>query len=52
MGPGGSAISDVTWLFIAFSAVWAGIGGYLLSIGVRQRKLERRVEQLDARRRE
>lgn len=42
-------MSDVGWLFVAFIAVWVGIGGYLFSIGARQRKLERRVQQLDAR---
>jgi CcmD family protein len=40
-------VSDVAWLFIAFAAVWALIGGYLLSIGLRQRNLERRLEELD-----
>ena len=42
-------MSDLTWLFIAFAAVWVAIGGYLLSIHVRQKDLERRVEQLDKR---
>jgi CcmD family protein len=40
-------MSDVTWLFIAFVAVWALIGGYLLSLGLRQRNLERRLGELD-----
>jgi CcmD family protein len=40
-------VSDVAWLFIAFAAVWGLIGGYLLSIGLRQRSLERRLEELD-----
>jgi CcmD family protein len=40
-------VSDVAWLFIAFAAVWGLIGGYLLSIGLRQRDLERRLEELD-----
>jgi CcmD family protein len=40
-------MSDVAWLFVAFAAVWALIGGYLLSIGLRQRNLERRLEELD-----
>jgi CcmD family protein len=39
-------VSDVAWLFIAFAAVWGLIGGYLLSIGLRQRNLERRLEEL------
>jgi CcmD family protein len=41
-------MSDMAWLFIALSAVWAGIGLYLLSITVRQRRLERRLEELDS----
>ena len=40
-------MSDVAWLFIAFAAVWGLIGGYLLSIGLRQRNLERRLQELD-----
>ena len=40
---------DVGWLAVAFMAVWIGIGGYLLSIGVRQRNLERRVDDLSKR---
>ncbi len=43
-------MSDVAWLFIAFLAVWIGIGGYVFSIAARQRKLERRLEELDRRR--
>lgn len=39
-------MSAVTWLFIAFMAVWLGLGIYLLSIGIRQRKLEQRVRAL------
>ncbi|MGH2748251.1 MAG: CcmD family protein [Actinomycetota bacterium] len=39
-------MSDLAWLFVAFSAVWVGIGAYLLSIGMRQRKLERRLDDL------
>ena len=42
-------MSDITWLFIAFGAVWIAIGSYLLSLQVRQRDLERRVEQLHKR---
>ena len=42
-------MSDLTWLFIAFAAVWIAIGAYLLSIQVRQKDLERRIEQLDKR---
>jgi CcmD family protein len=39
-------MSDVAWMFIAFMAVWAGIGAYLLTLGARQRKLERRIGEL------
>ena len=39
-------MSDVAWLFIAFTAGWIAIGAYLLSIQARQRDLERRIEQL------
>jgi CcmD family protein len=39
-------MSDLAWLFVALIAVWAGIGAYLLSIGVRQRRLERRLQEL------
>ena len=42
-------MSDVAWLFVAFLAVWIGIGGYLLTIAARQRRLERRLAELDAR---
>jgi CcmD family protein len=42
-------MSDLTWLFIAFAAVWVAIGAYLLSIQARQKDLERRIEQLDKR---
>ena len=41
-------MSDVAWLFVAFAAVWIALGGYLLSISVRQRKLEERIEDLAA----
>ena len=39
-------MSTLTWLFIAFMAVWIGIGGYLLSIALRQRRLEQRMEAI------
>ena len=39
-------MSDIAWLFVAFLAVWAAIGAYLLSIQARQRELERKIEQL------
>jgi CcmD family protein len=42
-------MSDIAWLFVAFVAVWAGIGGYLLTLGARQRRLERRLDDLQKR---
>lgn len=39
-------MSDVAWLFVAFAAVWVALGAYLLSIATRQRRLERRVDEL------
>lgn len=42
-------MSDIAWLFVAFLAVWAGIGGYLLTLGARQRRLERRLHDLEER---
>ena len=45
-------MSDVVWLFVAFLAVWAGLGAYLLSLGIRQRRLDDRLRALEARRAE
>jgi CcmD family protein len=42
-------VSDIAWLFVAFAVVWVAIGGYLLTIGSRQRRLEARLRDLDAR---
>jgi CcmD family protein len=42
-------MSDVTWLFIALAVVWLGIGGYLMALGARQKKIERRIEELTSR---
>lgn len=39
--------SDVAWLAVAFIAVWVGIGGYLLSLSARQRRLERLIENME-----
>jgi CcmD family protein len=44
-------VSDVAWLFVALMAVWLGIGGYLLSLGLRQKKIERRLKELESERR-
>ena len=40
-------MSDIAWLFLAVLAMWLVIAGYLLSIGLRQRRLERRLERVD-----
>lgn len=40
-------MSDLAWLFVALIAVWVGIGAYLVSIGVRQRRLEHRLRELE-----
>jgi CcmD family protein len=42
-------MSDLTWLFIALAAVWAGIGAYLVSISVRQHRIERRLQEYSRR---
>ncbi len=39
-------MSDTAWLFIAFAAVWIGIGSYLATIAARQARIERRLERL------
>lgn len=39
-------MSDVGWLAIAFGVVWLALGAYLMSIHIRQKDLERRVDQL------
>ncbi len=40
-------MSELVWLFIAFIAVWAGLGVYLFSLNSRQRDLERRLKDLE-----
>jgi CcmD family protein len=42
-------VTELGWLFVALAVLWIGIGGYLLTIGARQRKLERRVDELTPR---
>ena len=42
-------MTDLGWLFVALAVVWIGIGSYMLAIGARQRKLERRVDELTPR---
>ena len=39
-------MSEVAWLFVAFAAVWVALGAYLLSIAMRQRRLEQRLHEL------
>ena len=36
-------MSNLAWLFVAVMIVWIAIGGYLVSLSVRQRKLEARL---------
>ena len=40
-------MSELGWLFIAFAAVWVGLGAYLVSLSVRQRRLEERLRNLE-----
>jgi len=42
-------VSDTAWLFVAFLAVWVGLGIYLFSLGTRQKRLERRLEDIEPR---
>jgi CcmD family protein len=42
-------VSDTAWLFVAFLAVWIGLGVYLFSLGTRQKRLERRLEDIEPR---
>ena len=39
-------MSELGWLFVALAAVWVGIGGYLLTIAARQKRLEKRLDEL------
>ncbi len=36
-----------TYLLAANVAVWLGIGGYLLLLGARQRRIETRIRQME-----
>ena len=40
-------MSDTAWLFVAFAVVWVALGAYLFSIAARQKKIDRRLEELD-----
>jgi CcmD family protein len=39
-------VSNLAWLFVAVMIVWLAIGGYLVTLSVRQRKIEARIGQL------
>jgi CcmD family protein len=39
-------LSDIGWLAIALVTVWVAIGGYAATLGVRQRRIERRLDDL------
>ena len=39
-------MSNLGWLFVAVMIVWIAIGGYLVSLSVRQRRLEARLAAL------
>ncbi len=41
-------MTELGWLFIAFLAVWLGIGAYLLTLSVRQKKIEERLARLES----
>lgn len=40
-------MSETAWLFVAFMVVWVALGAYLYSIAARQKKVDRRLEELD-----
>ena len=40
-------MSDTAWLFVALMVVWVALGAYLYSISARQKKVDRRLEELD-----
>ena len=40
-------MSETGWLFVAFMAVWVALGAYLYSISARQKKVDRRLEELN-----
>ena len=39
-------MSDTAWLFVAFMVVWVALGAYLYSIAARQKKVDRRLDEL------
>lgn len=40
-------MSDTAWLFVAFMVVWLALGAYLYSISARQKRVDKRLEELD-----
>ena len=42
-------MSDVAWLAIALLAAWIAIGGYAATLVARQRRLERKLDDLTKR---
>ena len=42
----GPPLSDIGWLAIALVTVWVAIGGYAATLVVRQRRIERRLDDL------
>ncbi len=42
-------MSELAWLFVAFLAVWAGLGFYLFTLTSRQKRLEDRLKELEPR---
>ena len=38
---------QLAYLGVAYAAVWAGIAGYLVHLGRRQRAIERRLNELE-----
>jgi CcmD family protein len=39
-------VSNLGWLLVAVMIVWVAIGAYLVSLSVRQRKLEARIARI------
>lgn len=40
-------MSETAWLFVAFMVVWIALGAYLYSISARQKKVDRRLAELE-----
>jgi len=40
-------MDKLTWLTCAFTLIWAGLGCYLVGIGLRLRNLEQRLLRLE-----